>query len=87
LTLRIEADDRKADEITKLWSGINAGVKVMRFASTERGAFDFNVEVKQGEDIRRDVFRKLASRNYPVLMMKSSELTLEEVFLKLTMSG
>ena len=28
--------------------------------------------------------RKLSSRNFLVLMMKSGELTLEEIFLKLT---
>ena len=35
-------------------------------------------------DVRRDIFKKLAARNYPILMMRSNELSLEEVFLKLT---
>ncbi|MBR5091253.1 MAG: ABC transporter, partial [Ruminiclostridium sp.] len=35
-------------------------------------------------DVRRDIFRKLAARSFPILLMRSNELSLEEVFLKLT---
>ena len=38
----------------------------------------------EGCDIRREVFKRMAARNYPILLMRSSELTLEEIFLKLT---
>lgn len=31
-----------------------------------------------------EVFKRMAARNYPILLMRSSELTLEEIFLKLT---
>jgi ABC-2 type transport system ATP-binding protein len=82
LTLRVEG---KPQEITKLLSGTAGVVKVYECGEAETGAHDYKVEAKAGADIRRDVFRKLANRNYPVLMMKSNELTLEEVFLRLTM--
>jgi ABC-2 type transport system ATP-binding protein len=87
LALRIEIEKSKTSEITKLLSGVSDVVKVTDCSSSEPGTIDFKVEAKPGTDIRREVFRKLASRNYPVLMMKSNELTLEEVFLRLTMGG
>ena len=37
-----------------------------------------------GADIRRDLFTRLASRNYPLLGLKTTELTLEDIFLQLT---
>ncbi len=52
--------------------------------SSTAGVYEFFLEAKQGTDIRRDVSKKLSSRNYPILLMKSNELTLEEIFLKLT---
>jgi ABC-2 type transport system ATP-binding protein len=84
MTLRIEG---KPSEIKKLLSGTTGVVKVIEGGESEPGAHDYRVEAKPGTDIRRDVFRKLANRNFPVLMMKSNELTLEEVFLRLTMGG
>ena len=46
--------------------------------------YEYHVEAKEGSDVRRGIFKKLAARNYPILMMRSNELSLEEVFLKLT---
>ena len=37
-----------------------------------------------GVHIRRDVFRIAAEKNWPILSMKSTEMSLEEIFLKLT---
>ena len=45
---------------------------------------EFELNAKEGADIRREVFKRMAARNYPILLMRSSELTLEEIFLKLT---
>jgi ABC-2 type transport system ATP-binding protein len=82
LTLRVEGTP---SDIKKLLSGTAGVVKVIECGESEPGAHDYRVEAKAGTDIRRDIFRKLANRNFPVLMMKSNELTLEEVFLRLTM--
>ena len=35
-------------------------------------------------DIRRAIFSRLADRGYPILSMRSSEMTLEDIFLQLT---
>ena len=50
----------------------------------EKGVFEYLVEPESGTDIRRDVFRMAAEKNWPILSMKSTEMSLEEIFLKLT---
>lgn len=45
---------------------------------------EYSITAKEGNDVRREVFKRMAGRNYPILMMRSRELTLEEIFLKLT---
>ncbi|MBP3922586.1 MAG: ATP-binding cassette domain-containing protein [Ruminiclostridium sp.] len=72
-------------EIRKLLSTIPnmQDVRINR-ENIEPGVSEFYLNAKEGNDIRREVSKRLASRNYPLLMMKSSELTLEEIFLKIT---
>ncbi len=72
------------EEIKKLLESIPAMQRVFVARQVEEKVNEFHLEAKEGADIRREVFKKLASRNYPILMMRSNELTLEEVFLKLT---
>lgn len=50
----------------------------------EKGVFEYLVEPEAGADVRRDVFRLAKDNNWPILSMKSTEMTLEEIFLKLT---
>jgi len=40
----------------------------------------------KGPDIRRDIFRALAAADIPILMMRSLDMSLEEIFLNLTTS-
>lgn len=72
------------EEIKKLLEGIPAMQRVFVARQVEEKVNEYHLEAKEGADVRRDVFKKLSSRNYPILMMRSNELTLEEVFLKLT---
>ncbi|MCH5324400.1 MAG: ATP-binding cassette domain-containing protein [Eubacterium sp.] len=73
------------NEIKKLLSSIPEMKEVrINKENIEPGVAEFYLTGKDGCDIRRDVSKKLASRNYPLLMMRSSELTLEEIFLKIT---
>lgn len=72
------------EEIKRLLEGIPQMQRVFVNRAVEERVNEFYLEAKEGADVRRDVFKKLASRNYPILMMRSNELSLEEVFLKLT---
>ena len=38
-------------------------------------------------DIRRELFKRVAARNWSILSMKTNELSLEDIFLKLTIGG
>jgi ABC-2 type transport system ATP-binding protein len=82
--------DGNSGEIKKLLSSVPKVERVTVGHEAEKNVYEYEIEAKSagkglpGFDIRREVSRKLASRNFPILMMKSSELTLEEVFLKIT---
>jgi ABC-2 type transport system ATP-binding protein len=82
LTLRAYVEGSE-EEVKKLLGGIHQIKRINTLREAERGVFEYEIEPKKGEDVRREIFKKLAQRNYPLLMLKSSELTLEEVFLKL----
>lgn len=51
------------------------------------GACDFTVKIAGDQDVRENIFFALAEVKYPILKMQSTNMTLEEVFLKLTDSG
>lgn len=79
---RIEGD---RDAIIKALRDIE-GIKYVR-ADMERetGVYEYELEAVPGRDIRRDLFGICAERGWPMLSLKSAELTLEDVFLKITM--
>jgi ABC-2 type transport system ATP-binding protein len=52
----------------------------------EDGVYEYEIESKQGLDIRRPLNKLLSSKGWPILMMKPNDLTLEDVFLKITMN-
>ena len=72
------------DEIKKILDSITDVERVFVGRQIDERDYEYHVEAKEGADVRRDIFRKLAARNYPIIMMRSNELSLEEVFLKLT---
>ena len=80
-TVRVEGPE---SEIYRLLSSIPSMKEVSTIGEREPGAYDFIVESKPGEDIRREMFKRLASRNFPILSLRSSEMTLEDIFLQLT---
>ncbi len=71
-------------EVTKLISTIPGMVKVTNMGAREKSAFDYTLEAEEGVDIRRELFTRLADRKWPILALKSTELTLEDIFLQLT---
>lgn len=81
LVLRTEG---KSEEVKKLLSSIPGMERVYVNREAEPGVYEYFLEAAQGKDLRREISKKLSARNYPILMMKSNELTLEEIFLKLT---
>jgi ABC-2 type transport system ATP-binding protein len=48
------------------------------------GGFEFTLESGEGQDLRRELFRLLAEKNWPILSLRKSGMSLEDVFLRLT---
>ncbi len=77
--------DGPKDEVIKLVQTIPGVVSVVADMQRERGVWEYNIEAVEGTDIRRELNRRLMSRNWYIMGLRSSELSLEDIFLKLTM--
>jgi len=62
-----------------------AGIKFVEVQGVrETGTTDILVEAEKDKDIRRPIFKALSQAELPILMMRSLDLTLEEIFLQVT---
>ncbi len=63
------------------------GIEGVQFADVtvqaEKGSYDFLVEARPNVDIRKSMFMALAKAGYPILQLKSMDLSLEDIFLSL----
>jgi ABC-2 type transport system ATP-binding protein len=59
-------------------------VGVESYGEKEPGVFELTVEAKEGTDLRRDLFHFAAKKDWPILALSNTELSLEDVFLRLT---
>ncbi len=76
--------DGPCDEAEKVISSI-AGIKSVDITSKETDEFcEFSIESEEGVDIRRELFKRISERNWYILELKTSNMSLEEIFLKLT---
>lgn len=62
------------------------GLKYVR-ADMERepGIFDYELEAQPGQDVRPEINRIARENSWNILMLKTMEMTLEDIFLKITM--
>ncbi len=81
LTVQIEGPQK---EVKALLQSIPKMVEVHVNRAVDKTTTEYSLNAKEGADVRREVFKRMAERSYPILLMRSSELTLEEIFLKLT---
>lgn len=77
--------DGPREEVIKVVSAIPGVVSVLADMQREKGVWEYNIEAVEGTDIRRELNRRLSARNWYIMSLKSSELTLEDIFLRLTM--
>lgn len=81
LLIRVDGPEK---EIQKILEKIPGMKEIHSLGSKESNSFDFSLEAAPGTDIRREVFKRLAERQWPILSMRGSELSLEDIFLQLT---
>ncbi|CAB1239085.1 ABC transporter [Ruminococcaceae bacterium BL-6] len=77
----------REQEIRSGLLGLNRVREVASLGSKEPGACDFSVEAEPGVDLRRDLFALASRSGWPILALKNNDLTLEDVFLRLTGGG
>ncbi len=77
--------DGPREEVVKEISSLPGVVNVLADMQREKGVWEYNIEAVEGTDIRRELNKRLWSRSWYILGLRSSELTLEDIFLKLTM--
>ncbi len=83
LILRAEGPER---EMLHALQGLPQVVEVSSFGEKEPGVFELSVESAPEVDLRRDLFALMARKGWPILALKNSDLTLEDLFLQLTSS-
>ncbi len=81
IAVKIEGEkDKVVAEITAIEGVENYSVYI-----ADKGVWEYKIETKEGTDIRRKLFDLAVKNGWYILEMKSSELSLEDIFLKLTM--
>ena len=83
LILRAEGPEK---EMVHALQNVPGVVDTYSLGEKEKGVYDLSVESTPDNDIRRDVFALMARKGWPILALKNTDLTLEDLFLQLTSS-
>lgn len=82
LTVRVQGPQ---DGVYTLLQGLPNMLRVDKLGERESGGvFEYSIETENNTDVRREMFTRLADRGWPILGLRSSELSLEDIFLSLT---
>ena len=91
LSVKYSADRRLSvkvagpeSDVAALLAKVPGVTNVISLGEKEPGVFAFVLEQAENADARRDLFLFLANRNWPLMELKVSEMTLEDVFISLT---
>ena len=77
--------DGPRNEVMKMLEGISGVKKLDRLKSYSGDIADYLIETDEKSDVRRELFEKISSNGWCMLGLKTQELSLEDIFLKLTM--
>ena len=81
MIVRVAGSESAATKVIRSLSGVSF---VEGLGIREKDTVDLLVETVKGVDIRRAMFNAMAKANMPILMIKYVDVTLEDIFLKLT---
>ncbi len=81
LLLRAEGPEREMLHAIQAMPHVR---EVLSLGEKEPGVFELSVECDPDADLRRDLFALMSRKGWPMLALKNSDLTLEELFLQLT---
>lgn len=71
-------------EVANLIAGIAGVERVTIMANKATGVSDYAITMAEDTDIRRELFSRLAKRDWPLLASKSLAMTLEDIFINIT---
>ncbi len=72
------------DEVIKILESVKDVESVVSLGKKEEGTVDYVITPKKNCDIRSDVVKRLAERGKSLYSLSSNELSLEQVFMRLT---
>lgn len=81
ITARIIGNKAEIENVIKSLEHI---MSVECIGMREGDSYEFKIETKPNVDIRRQLWQVLKEKNMPLILLKFNELSLEEIFLKLT---
>ena len=82
-TLKLRVQGPEA-EIERVLLGIRGVSAVKSLGVVEKGSLDFEIEPEEDVDVRKEIFNRMADRRWPILELSTEELSLENIFLRLT---
>lgn len=71
------------DKVREAVSTLPVACTVRQTGQKEAGVYEYEIEGPEDADIRVDVFRAFAKADLPMLAIKGSEVSLEDIFLRL----
>jgi ABC-2 type transport system ATP-binding protein len=81
LTFRVAGPE---DKVLQAVRSLPAVSKADPVGTHEEGTVDIYVEAEKSQDVRRPVFYAMSKADFPILMMRSVDYTLEDIFIQLT---
>lgn len=72
------------EPIEQLLCSVKGVARVGKLGQKEPHTFDFTIETDGVTDVRPTLFRALAQKDWPLLSLRGSEVSLEDIFLELT---
>ncbi|MBQ7037836.1 MAG: ATP-binding cassette domain-containing protein [Clostridia bacterium] len=77
----IAGDEKRVTDILTHLPGVE---DVVCYGEKEDGVYEYAIEPQDGADFRRALFTALSKEGYPLLGLRSMEMSLEEIFISLT---
>ncbi|MCL1997179.1 MAG: ABC transporter ATP-binding protein [Turicibacter sp.] len=81
IAVRVRATQSEVFKALKNYDTIK---ETKELPTREEGTLELELIGEENSDIRETVFKCMAENNFPILMMKSADLSLEDIFLQIT---
>ncbi len=84
LIARIDGSKKEMLEMIRSIPGV---ISVDTGEQKEPDTIDYEIETEENTDIRKELFRRVSESGHTLFMLKTNEMSLEDIFLRITMGG